>query len=456
MTVEATILAEVLFGREGYLFLAGDNNAAIDQHTGKRSITKAQLTQWVDTTTAREKYFEAINIPYYMQIVPDKHSVYSEYLPVSIIKDSKSNASKVMSALNPIINEHLTFSKKDLIKAKVDDQVYHKIDTHWTDKGAYVGYLQIIECLKEKFPILNVLEKPEYITKWFGGDLGSMQELKVSSEAEVLVEHAGYLEVFNNRIPVTGKIQIYENEFSDNDLVLLIFGGSSTVNFLKFITFSFKKVVFCWSGVLDYKLVEYYSPNIVLNQIRERFLIRPANDVFGINPSEAAFIKGFLGEPSRNLGLGGQKYSELFTQCLAKIATKENKTYSNGLKAISQKMGLLPLFYYARSVDISNTGYAELYLDLHSRLSDICTEISKSDLFDVEAVGTAVNKLKLPSHGCIYMDYLIYSHLFDFKSSALFIGRLYLDQYADVDEAGMNPLWHYERHGKTEGRMVIG
>lgn len=448
-------MAEVLFGSEGYLFLAGDNNAAIDQHTGKRSITKEQLAQWVDTTTARCKYFSDINISFYMQIVPDKHSVYSEYLPVDIIKDSKSNASKVISVLSPIINENLIFAKADLIAAKADAQVYHKIDTHWTDKGAYVGYLQLIECLKDNFPLLNVLKNPEYKTKWFGGDLGSMQNLKLSSEAEILVEHAGYLEVSNNRVSVTGKIQVYENEFADNELVLLIFGGSSTVNFLKFITFSFKKVIFCWSGVLDYKLVEYYSPDVVLNQIRERFLIRPANDVVGINPSEAAFIKGFSVEPSRKLGLGDQKYSDLFVQCLAKISVKENKVYIKGLKELSQKMGLLPLFHYAKSIDVNNTGYEILYLDLRSRLNDIRTEISKSDLFDIETVGAAVNKLKLPLHGCAYMDYLIYGHLFDFKSSPLFGGGLYLGQYPDVNEAGMNPLWHYERHGKGEGRVLV-
>jgi alginate O-acetyltransferase complex protein AlgJ len=449
-------LAEVLFGSDGYLFLAGDNNAAIDQHTGKRPITKKQLAEWVDTTTAREKYFEALNIPYYMQIVPDKHSVYSEYLPVNIIKDSKSNASNVIAALTPVISEHLMFAKADLIAAKAGDQVYHKIDTHWTDKGAYIGYLQLVECLRGRFPALSVLETPEYKTKWFGGDLGSMQKLKVSSEAEVLVEHAGYLEVFNNRVPVTGKIQVYENKFADNDLVLLIFGGSSTVNFLKFITFSFKRVVFCWSGVLDYKLVDYYSPDVVLNQIRERFLIRPADDIVGINPSEAAFIKGFSIEPKRNLGFGVQEYSKLFIQCLAKISVKENNAYVKDLKALSKKMGLLPLFYYASSINMNNVEYEDAFLDLYSRLVDISTEISKSDVFDVESVGLAVNKLKLPLHDCIYMDYLIYGHLLDYKSSLLFDGKLYLSQYADVDEAGMNPLWHYERHGKGEGRALAG
>ena len=447
-------MAEVLFGSEGYLFLAGDNNAAIDQHTGKRSITKKQVAQWVDTTTTREKYFNALNIPYYMQIVPDKHSVYSEYLPVSIIKDSKSNASNVISALKPLIGDRLVFAKADLITAKADAQVYHKIDTHWTDKGAYIGYLQLVECLKEQFPALSLLEAPEYKTKWFGGDLGSMQALKLSSEAEVLVEHAGHLEVFNNRVPVTGKVQVYENEFSDNDLVLLIFGGSSTVNFLKFITYSFRKVIFCWSGVLDYKLVEYYSPDVVVNQIRERFLIRPANDVAGINPSEAAFIKGFSADPARNLGLGEQKCSELFVQCLAKISVKENSAYVNDLKALSHKMGLLPLFYYANSLDINNTDYDSIYTDLHSRLGDICTEISASDSFDVEFVSAEIKKRKLPLNGGIYMDFLLYGHLFNFKSSHSFDGGLYLTQYADVNAAGMNPLWHYVRHGKAEGRVL--
>lgn len=449
-------MAEVLFGSEGYLFLAGDNNAVIDQHTGKCAITKSKLVQWAETTKLRKEYFEAVNIPFYMQIVPDKHSVYSEYLPVSIVKDKKSNVSKVISVLDPIINDHLSFAKSDLIAAKSDCQVYHKIDTHWTDKGAYIGYLQIIKCLRGCFPLLTELSKPDYQTKWFGGDLGAMQKLKMSSEAEVLVEHAGHLEIFNNRISVTGKIQVYENEFSNNELVLLIFGGSSTVNFLKFITFSFKKVIFCWSGVLDYKLVEHYSPDVVINQIRERFLIRPANDVTGINPSEAAFIKGFSVDPKRNLGLGGQKYSDLFVQCLTKIPAGENKAYTKDLMELIKRIGLLPLFSYAKTIDVDKNNYEKLYLNLYSRLNEISVEISRSALFDAAFVNAIIDKLKLPAHDCVYMDYLIYGHLFDFKSSPSFNGRLYLNQYTDVETVGMNPLWHFERHGRSEGRIISG
>ncbi len=447
-------MADVLFGSEGYIFLAGDNNAAIDQHTGKRSINKQQVAQWVDTTKKRKESLDALNIPFYMQIVPDKHSVYSEYLPVSIVKDSKSNASKVMSALIPILNGHLLFAKADLIAAKENEQVYHKIDTHWTDRGAYVGYLQLVNLLSKDFPSLSVLKKPEYLKKWFGGDLGAMLPLKMSSEAELLVEHDGYVEVFNNRVPVTGKIQVYENTCVDNDLVLLIFGGSSTVNFLKFITYSFKMVIFCWSGVLDYELIKHYSPDIVLNQIRERFLIRPANDVVGINPSEAAFIKAFSSGSISKLGLGEQKNISLFIQSLVKISAIENKSYINDLKTLSKRLGLLPLFLYASSLDVCDLGYDKLYSILHSRFEDIRNEISNSKMFDCDFVKVAVNKLQLLSHDCVYTDYLMCGYLFDFKSSGIFNGNSYLNEYPDVESAGMNPLWHYERHGKSEGRSV--
>jgi hypothetical protein len=201
-------------------------------------------------------------------------------------------------------------------------------------------------------------------------------------------------------------------------------------------------------------LVEYYSPDVVVNQIRERFLIRPANDVVGINPSEAAFIKGFSIDPSLSLGLGKQKYSELFIQCLAKLSVKENKVYVQDLKALSKKIGLLPLFYYADSINTSNLNYDNVYSDLHTRLGEICNEISSSDFFDTKFVDIEIKSRKLSFHGCVYLDYLMFGQLFDFKSHPLFDGKQYLTRYTDVEEAGMNPLWHYERHGKTEGRTL--
>lgn len=444
-----------MFGENGYIFLAGDSNSVIDQHTGKRSISKAQLDQWKATVERRVGSFSADPVYFYMQIVPDKHSVYSEYLPVSVLKDNRTNATKVLSVVEPYLKHRVMFAKSPLLMAKNNGQVFHKIDTHWTDKGAYVGYLQLIDCIAKDCPNIPLLKEPTYTTKWFGGDLGSMLELKISSEAEIFDGHKGFVEIFNNRVPVTGKIQVYENQYSENDLTLLIFGGSSTVNFLKFVTYSFKKVIFCWSGVFDYKLIELYKPDVVVNQIRERFLIRPASDSLGINSSEAGFIKSFDSARKNALGIGQQKLSELFKQCLAKISAPENSAYVKDFKLLSSRLGLLPLFEYSLSLDVKRNDYQLVYRGIESRFNDITHEISCSEYFDEDFVLGELRALSLDRFDDFLVnDFLFYGDLFQYKSTLNFNGSSYFKLHKDVEIAGMHPLWHYVRHGKAEGRKI--
>jgi alginate O-acetyltransferase complex protein AlgJ len=450
-------VAKVLYGKEGFLFLAGDNNGVIDQHTGKKMLSKKQISSWVKTILQRTSLMADQECLFAMQIVPDKHSIYPDNLPIKTISDHKKNARTLEREIRPILGENLMVAADALDECKSQYLVFHKIDTHWNDRGAYAGYCQFMDWLKGKVPDVKAMAAPKYETKWFGGDLGAMLDLKLSSEAEVLIENTDYKEVFNNRVPVTGKIQVFENSNADNDLSLLIFGGSSTVNFLKFVRFSFKRVVFSWSGNFDRDLINLEKPDVVLNQIRERFLIRSANDATGINATEAAFIKGFKTGYYRNLWVGGITLRNILINCLSKIGQAENVAYAGDLKAISFLMGIAPLFEYAKSLGVQADNIAQIKDDIGERLGNLLDEIKTSEYYSDE---TLANNIKSLDKQPAYLDrdpvinYLFYGWLFDYTLTADFLGVEYLEKYQDVKSAGMHPLWHYERHGKLEGRSI--
>lgn len=452
-------MADVIFGKNGYLFLAGDNNAVVDQHIGKRSITKKQLQKWECTAKSRYDFFSSINIPFVMQIVPDKHAAYSEYLPFETLPTKKKNVTKVIDLIEGVVPSLAYYPLQVIEENKAKGLLFHRLDTHWTDKGAYVVYRDFMNRIEEYFKdaSLNIIDNPKFEVKWFGGDLGAMLDLKMSSQAEIyLDEKASAKEIFNNRVQVTGKISIHENSVVDNDLTILIFGGSSTVNFIKFIKESFNKTIFCWSQNIDYDLVKDIKPNIVLNQTRERFLIRPADDFVGINTTEAAFIKGFDLTSPRKLWIDGRDIETILINSLTKISHPDNKAYVEGLANVSKLIGIFPLFNYAMGLNVNSDNLNANKTLIINKYRSICHEINESSEFDIEYVEQEIQTLGLSVLAkSSITNYLIYGRLFGYRSSKKFDGDVYLKTYPDVVSAGVCPLLHYIRYGKREGRKTL-
>ncbi len=63
-------MTNVINGKNGVLFLAGDHNAVIKQHTGERLLKDRQLTKWKMVFSDRKRSLETIGIKLYLQIVP--------------------------------------------------------------------------------------------------------------------------------------------------------------------------------------------------------------------------------------------------------------------------------------------------------------------------------------------------------------------------------------------------
>lgn len=342
-------MSNVIHGKNGYLFLAGDQNAVINQHTGDRPLKDRQLAKWKKVFTDRKRYFDKHGIKFYLQVIPDKHPVYSQYLPDDIQLIKKRNIDLFLDNVEPVMQERINYPLDVILSASNMQQVYYKRDSHWTDRGAYISYLELMKIITNDFPNLSILQTPVFTTGTFQGDLARMAGLE--AESTDFFNQAKFANtLFDNHVNNTGHIKIFSNSQAKNDLTLLLFGSSSTLYTLKFLTHDIKNIIFYWSGNFDFPAIQYFKPDLIINQIRERHLIRPADDTVGLNTLEMAFVKSFaeIGEAISPVPFNKRLTLE---NCLAKAGNKSNQAYLKYIKELCTKLGLNQLYEFALNVN---------------------------------------------------------------------------------------------------------
>ncbi len=132
-------------GRDAWCFYADDG--AMRDYAEAPPVTTAELEEWRLTLQDTTDWMHARGIAYLFVMAPDKHQVYPEYMPATIRRASPSR----MDQLAAYLAEHSTVPVLDLRPAlergKTEERIYHRTDTHWNDRGAYIAYSAIISAV---------------------------------------------------------------------------------------------------------------------------------------------------------------------------------------------------------------------------------------------------------------------------------------------------------------------
>lgn len=172
----------VIKGKGDWLFLSQENNElnVIQDYRSVRLFSPAQLAFWVKVYKERQDWLATQGSRYLIVVAPNKHTVYSEFLPDQYNKVSRtSRTDQLVQAL-----ETAGVAVLDLrpIMAQVKQQAlaYYRTDTHWTTFGAFAGYVAIMKRLGQWFPQFTPEIRGEFdisITPDLNGGLASMLAL---------------------------------------------------------------------------------------------------------------------------------------------------------------------------------------------------------------------------------------------------------------------------------------
>ncbi len=141
----------VVVGKDGWFFLASENDA-LDAYRGIKRFSPRQLKAVSGEFNRRKEWMEAQGIRSLFVIVPNKHTIYGEYLPGRFTRAGPTPADELVRALSTRGFSPLLDLRPVLRNAKSSGQLYRKIDTHWNDRGAFIGYGAIIDAMRRESP----------------------------------------------------------------------------------------------------------------------------------------------------------------------------------------------------------------------------------------------------------------------------------------------------------------
>lgn len=157
----------VELGRDGwYYHTDGDR---FDDWRGARPFSRADLATWRGALERRAEWLDARGIDYVFALCPNKEWVYPEHFPTGFERVGASRLEQLVGALADSSSVAFVDLRQALWDEKAndgdDDYVYHRLGTHWTDRGAWAGGRALIDALRARGRPIPRLEREPFVSR---------------------------------------------------------------------------------------------------------------------------------------------------------------------------------------------------------------------------------------------------------------------------------------------------
>ncbi len=137
-------------GYDGFLFCED----TMSDYDGTSLITQNYFNTLMENMKTRNDWVESVGKKMYIVIVPNKNSVYSDYMPDGYPMGSYRRMDQVVNGLR---EKGITVidGRESLLAAKAANParaLYYKTDTHWNCHGAFEVYKDLMSKVKADFP----------------------------------------------------------------------------------------------------------------------------------------------------------------------------------------------------------------------------------------------------------------------------------------------------------------
>jgi len=283
-------LTKVMKGTDGWYFYTGESQ--LEDYTGRNLLSKSDLKKWMETYRAKQQWLEKQDIRYLFIVPPNKMTVYGEFLGEPwLSQKGMTRLSQIKNTLEE--SDHASFLElsPSLIRQKDNEYLFFKSDTHWTEYGAYLGYLSIAEKIESMFEgshfkrAFNFSETMTRTCEKKGkncGDLTNMtldydsfsELFKIANEFSSCTDDQDY-DYRLSGIDMNTLDPYIAKTCSTGTLKALVFRDSFFRAVEPYLSENFKEVIYLWK---DYdpknveELISTFKPDIVIEERGERTL----------------------------------------------------------------------------------------------------------------------------------------------------------------------------------------
>ena len=268
----------LILGPDGELNYASFESIRDYQH--RNLYSASYLDKAAESLQTLSDYAKNHHTELYYYQCWDKHSIYPEYFPKTILQyGDQSKTDEIIQAFEEKTDVPVISPKEELISGKARFETYSVFGdpTHWSQRGAYLGYLKLMEEINQNSQLpYRVLSENDY-------------DIEVTDQGLYLygsIHKEDLLERFDIKDPKAKLTQekitlwkedprtlFYTNDAADNDSRIVLIGDSYFYFYiLDDIAESFRETVFIWGDHLEdfKKISDEYQPDIIVLENAER------------------------------------------------------------------------------------------------------------------------------------------------------------------------------------------
>ena len=285
---------KVIIGKQGWLFLGNINKNLdeIDYYRNLKPYSIKELRYWQILLEERRDWLKRRGIHYLFTIAPNKSTIYSEFMPKSVIKvNSQSRQDQLIEHLKKYSTLSILDLRPALFEAKKGKRIYNKTDTHWNDLGGYIAYCEIIKNLKQYFSFIRPRPFHDFQIKqaeFRDGDLAQMLSLpKIFWENQWRIEAKTPLQArvapASELKPRNKFVTITVHTCAAGPLPAALMVHDSFAHQMKqFLSEDFSKIIYIMDWSLNFfdKIIEKEKIKIVVDEMVEYSLLNR----FPVNP----------------------------------------------------------------------------------------------------------------------------------------------------------------------------
>jgi alginate O-acetyltransferase complex protein AlgJ len=263
--------ARAVVGKHGWFYF--DNHNSLLDARGMAIISDEMIERGVKSFGENWKKMREKNIDYLLIIAADKSTIYPEFLPDYIKPNEPHRIDKFLNALKakypdfPVVDLRPT-----LKKAKENEVIYHKTDTHWNRRGAHYGYVEIAKALKIK-PHLRE-DFLEIEDEFIRGDISDIMGVETTNRNYELTPK--FTQTYHRVMPTAAEIKFFHklNFFENSNKNLpVIFGYQDSYfgDLFGYMSEHFSKSFYDneFPCDLNYEILKNYHPNVVIQEFWE-------------------------------------------------------------------------------------------------------------------------------------------------------------------------------------------
>jgi alginate O-acetyltransferase complex protein AlgJ len=267
---------EVLLGKDGWLFLAGEGE--VEMFTGSAPFKAEELERWRLLLESLRDRAARRGAVFVVTFVPEKQTIYPELMPDALTRPrGPSRQDQLIEYLKARSDVRVVDLRPALLEAKAAGQIYLRTDTHWNRLGSFAAYGALAREIGKDFGAVRPTptSELEVAHETYSGDLAGMLGLRgvdVESVPRLLPRRPARARFEGNCGDVGRCASVVEGETLPR---LLMYRDSAASALIPFLAEHFGRAVYVWDrkwGFSD-ELMEKERPDVLMLEMVERRLM---------------------------------------------------------------------------------------------------------------------------------------------------------------------------------------